>query len=178
MRGCIALCISCLALVACGDNSNQELRQWMSTQRAQVVPKVTPVSEPKKYHPQDYAQAEAIEPFSNLKLLSAFKAESGQSVISNKLIAPELKRRKEPLEAFPLDAMAMVGSLNRGGKHVALIRVDRLLYQVHAGNYLGQNYGRVGAITETEVVLREIVQDPTGDWIERTATLQLQERAK
>ena len=157
---------------------HQELQQWMAEKRAQTKPQVTPISEPKKYSPQEYAQSDAAEPFSNQKLLSAFKAESGQSVVSSKLVAPELARRKEPLEAFPLDAMAMVGSLNRGGNHVALIRVDRLLYQVHAGNYLGQNYGRVSKITETEVALREIVQDPTGDWIERTATLQLQERVK
>jgi type IV pilus assembly protein PilP len=56
--------------------------------------------------------------------------------------------------------------------------VDNLLYQVKPGNYLGQNYGRVMKVTETEVVLREIVQDATGDWIERTATLQLQEKSK
>ena len=90
----------------------------------------------------------------------------------------ELNRRKEALEAYPLDTMAMVGSLQRAGQPVALVRVDNLLYQVKPGNYLGQNYGRVMKVTETEVVLREIVQDATGDWIERTATLQLQEKTK
>ncbi len=94
------------------------------------------------------------------------------------LIAPELNRRKEPLEAYPLDTMAMVGSLVKTGQPVALVRVDNLLYQVKVGAYLGQNYGRVMKVTETEVVLREIVQDATGDWIERPATLQLQEKSK
>jgi len=61
---------------------------------------------------------------------------------------------------------------------VALVKVDNLLYQVRVGNHLGQNYGRVTKITETEVSLREIVQDAAGEWIERTATLQLQERTK
>jgi type IV pilus assembly protein PilP len=174
----ISLLLVGLLVGACGDGTHQELQQWMAEQKAQAKPQVTPLSEPKKYSPQQYLQEQAVEPFSSQKLALAFKQESGQSVVSNKLIAPELIRRKEPLEAYPLDTMVMVGSLNRGGQQVALIRVDRLLYQVQAGNYLGQNYGRIMKISENEVALREIVQDTTGDWIERTATLQLQERAK
>ena len=72
----------------------------------------------------------------------------------------------------------MVGTLRKDGKPVALIRVDNLLYQVRLGAYVGQNYGRVGQITETQVILREIVQDAVGEWVERPATLQLQERSK
>ena len=85
---------------------------------------------------------------------------------------------KEPLEAFPLDAMAMVGSFVQAGQSVAIVRVDNLLYQVRPGAYLGQNYGRVGKIAETEITLREIVQDAVGEWIERPAKLLLQERSK
>ena len=58
---------------------------------------------------------------------------------------------------------------------MALVKVGGLLYQVKAGNYLGLNYGRVLRISETEVVLREIVQDSTGEWTERPAALQLVE---
>ncbi len=72
----------------------------------------------------------------------------------------------------------MVGSLIKAGQPVALVRVDNLLYQVHVGNYLGQNYGRITKVTETGITLREIVQDAAGEWIERTATLQLQEALK
>ena len=75
-------------------------------------------------------------------------------------------------------AMTMVGSMIRDGKPVALVKVNNLLYQVRPGDYLGQNYGRVMKIEETEVALREIVQDAVGEWIERTAALQLQEGAK
>ena len=92
--------------------------------------------------------------------------------------SPELARRKEPLEAFPLDSMSVVGSIIRAGQPVALIKVDNLLYQVKLGNYLGQNYGRVMKINESEITLREIVQDAVGEWIERIATLELQERSK
>jgi type IV pilus assembly protein PilP len=96
-------------------------------------------------------------------------------VSNSALIAPELNRRKQPLEAYPLDTMAMVGSLDRNGQLIALVRVDNLLYQVRSGQYLGQNYGRITRISETEIVLREIVQDAVGEWIERPAALQLQE---
>jgi type IV pilus assembly protein PilP len=72
----------------------------------------------------------------------------------------------------------MVGSLLKDGGPVALVRVDNLLYQVRQGNYLGQNYGKIVKVTESEVTLREIVQDAAGEWIERPATLQLQERSK
>ena len=72
----------------------------------------------------------------------------------------------------------MVGSVNKQGKPFALLRVDALLYQVKVGDYLGQNYGRITKIDETEIAMREIVQDAAGEWIERPATLQLQERAR
>jgi len=72
----------------------------------------------------------------------------------------------------------MVGSVNKQGLPFALLRVDTLLYQVKVGDYLGQNYGRITRIGETEIALREIVQDAAGEWIERPATLQLQERAR
>lgn len=69
----------------------------------------------------------------------------------------------------------MVGSLMKAGKPTALLKVDNLIYQVGIGDYLGQNYGRITSITETAVQLREIVQDATGDWMERAASLELQE---
>ncbi len=167
-----------LALTACGVSGEDELRQWMAEQKSQTRPKITPISEPKQFKPESYGQVAAIDPFSNQKLTQALKRESMQAVTNGALIAPELARRKEPLEAFPLDAMAMVGSLVKAGQPVALIRVDNLLYQVKLGNYLGLNYGRVMKINETEVTLREIAQDAVGEWIERAATLQLQERSK
>ncbi|WP_066702078.1 pilus assembly protein PilP [Curvibacter delicatus] len=169
---------SVLVLTGCGASSEDELRQWMAEQRSQTRPRVTPIPEPKQFKPEPYAQAGAVEPFSKEKLAQALKRESSQSAVSSALIAPELARRKEPLEAFPLDSMTMVGSLLKEGKPVALVKVDNLLYQVRPGNYLGQNYGRITKITETQVTLREIAQDAVGEWVERPATLQLQERLK
>jgi type IV pilus assembly protein PilP len=96
----------------------------------------------------------------------------------NSLLAKEINRRKEPLEAYPLDSMSMVGSVTKAGRPYALLRVDKLLYQVKAGDYLGQNFGKITKISETDLSLREIVQDAAGEWIERTSALQLQEKAR
>ena len=172
-----ALVVGALTLSACGT-SDQELQTWMTDQRNQSRPKIERLPEPTKFAPQAYTQDGSVEPFSNQKLAQALKRDSNQSTANTALIAPELARRKEPLEASPLDAVAMVGSLIKAGKPVALVRVDNLLYQVRAGNYLGQNYGRITKVSETGLSLREIVQDAAGEWIERTATLQLQEVSK
>jgi type IV pilus assembly protein PilP len=167
-----------LALVGCGGSDGEELQKWMADQRGQIRPKVVPIPEPKVFKPMVYALTDASEPFNKEKLAQALKRDGVQAVSNAALVAPELARRKQPLEAFPLDAMALVGSLVQAGKPVALVRVNNLLYQVRPGDYLGQNYGKVTKINETEVALREIVQDAVGEWIERTASLQLQERSK
>jgi type IV pilus assembly protein PilP len=171
-----ALAASCLA--ACGSSNRDEIQAWMNAQKAEIKPRVQPIPEPKKFTPENYTQEGATDPFSKEKLTQALKRESAQSTSNAALVAPELARRKEPLESFPLDSMKMVGSLMKQGQPVALVRVDNLLYQVRPGNYLGQNYGRITKVGETEVELREIVQDAAGEWIERTATLQLQEGSK
>ncbi len=173
-----AIAASSLVLAACGSSGQEELQQWMTQQRAQTQPQVQPIPAPKKFTPQVYTQEAATDPFSNLKLTQALKRDSSQSSANAGLVAPELSRRKEPLESFPLDTVSMVGSLVKQGQPVALVKVDSLLYQVRPGNYLGQNYGKITKVGETEVTLREIVQDAGGEWIERTAKLQLQEKAK
>jgi type IV pilus assembly protein PilP len=167
------------ALAACGSSDHEEIQQWMQEQRASIKPQVQPIPEPKRFTPQAFTQEAAVDPYSQQKLTVALKREAQQAgSASAALLQPELNRRKEPLEAYPLDAMAMVGSLIKEGRPVALVKVDNLLYQVKPGNYLGQNYGRITKVTETEVVLRELVQDAAGEWIERNSTLQLQEKSK
>jgi type IV pilus assembly protein PilP len=165
-------------LLGCTSASEEELRQWMAQQKSQTFPRITPISEPKQFKPETYAQEAEVDPFNLTKLTLALKKDASQASSNGALIAPELARRKEPLEEFPLDAMALVGSMVRAGKPVALVTVGKLLYQVRQGDHLGQNYGRITKIAETEVTLREIVQDAAGEWIERSASLQLQERSK
>jgi len=164
-------------LAACTSSGQDELQVWMQTERNSIKPSVQPIPEPTKFVPQAYLGERQLPPFSEEKLASVLRGAQPSPVANAGLIEPELNRRKQPLEAHPLDAMVMVGSLNRDGKLVALVKVDSLLYQVRPGNYLGQNFGRVTRITETEVVMREIVQDSAGEWIERAAALQLQEGA-
>jgi type IV pilus assembly protein PilP len=163
---------SAVALAGCGAELD-ELQQWMDQQKREVKPNVPPLQPPKKFDPQPYAAADAVEPFSTQKLAVALKRDERAP---SSLLAGELKRRKEPLEAYPLDNMNMVGSVNKQGRPFALLRVDGLLYQVKVGDYMGQNYGRVLRISDTDLVLREVVQDAAGEWIERNSTLQLLER--
>lgn len=167
--GCAAL-----ALSACSTDQT-ELRRWTEQQRNEVKPSVQPLQAPRQFNPQTYTGLDGVEPFSTQKLTVALKQEAAQP---NSVVAAELNRRKEPLEAYPLDSMSMVGSVNRKGAPYALLKVDKLLYQVKAGDYLGQNYGKIMKITETEIELREIVQDAAGEWTERPMTLQLQESAR
>ena len=174
LRTLPALLLAVGMLAGCSAD-HEELRAWMEQQRREARPNVKPLQAPKKFDPQPYTTAQAVEPFSAQKLSVALKQEAKQP---NSLLAAELNRRKEPLEAYPLDSMSMVGSITKQGQPFALLRVDNLLYQVKVGEYLGQNYGQIRKISETEIVLRELVQDSGGEMIERPATLQLQERAR
>ena len=169
-----AVALSTLGLAACGADQD-ELVQWTEQQKREVKPSVEPLSAPKKFNPQAYTSLTLVEPFSTQKLAVALKQEAKNS---NSLLSAEINRRKEPLEAYPVDSMAMVGSVVRNGRPYALLRVDNLLYQVKPGDYLGQNYGKITGISETNVAYREIVQDAAGEWIERTSALQLQEKAR
>jgi type IV pilus assembly protein PilP len=165
----------CAALLAGCMAEQEELQQWMDQQKREVKPSVEPLSAPKKFDPQPYLALTGVDPFSTQKLTVALKQEARQP---NSALAAEINRRKEPLEAYPLDSMAMVGSVVKQGRQHALLRVDNLLYQVKVGDYLGQNYGKITRITETDIALREIVQDAAGEWVERTGSLQLQEKSR
>jgi type IV pilus assembly protein PilP len=161
-------------LVAC-EAENQDLQAWMALQHREAKPRVQPLAAPKKFEPVPYANAGQVDPFSSQKLIVAIKQQAGQP---NSLLASEANRRKQPLELLPLDAMSMVGSVNKDGVAFALIKVDKQLYQVRLGDYLGPNFGRVTRVSETELGLRELVQDAAGEWTERAVSLQLQERAQ
>ncbi len=169
-----AAAVAVMSLQGCAADQD-ELQQWMEQQRRDVKPSVEARSPPKNFIPQAYVALSNVEPFSSQKLTVALKQEARQP---NSLLAAEINRRKEALEAYPIDSMSMVGSVVRGGRPYALLRVDNLLYQVKPGDYLGQNYGKIIKISETDVAFREIVQDAAGEWIERMSALQLQEKAR
>jgi type IV pilus assembly protein PilP len=171
-RVCALLAV---ALLSGCSADHHELRDWMERQRSAIKPNVSPLEPPKTFEPEPYSQALAVEPFDSQRLSGSLRQEARAP---SSLLASQLQRRKETLESFPLDSMAMVGSLVRQGQAHALLRVDALLYTVRVGDHIGQNYGRITGITETGITLTETVQDATGEWIERAATLQLQDRAR
>ena len=173
-RAILALLLGTAMLTACTSDQD-ELQQWMNQQKSAAHPTVAPLVAPKKFHPQAYEVAGGVDPFSTQKLSVAVKQESGQV---SSLLAAEINRRREPLELFPLDTMSMVGSLTRDKQRYALLKVDSLLYQVKVGDHLGLNFGRILKISETDVELREVIQDAAGEWTERTNTLQLQEKGQ
>lgn len=172
----LAIGLAVVFLAGCSSSEQTDLASWISEERQKSYPKPRPINPPVKFIPVLYDVENLMEPFNREKLTRAFVKEGESAVAGGALIAFERARRKEALEAFPLDVMAMVGSLDKENSSTALLRVDKLLYQVKEGNHIGQNYGRITKITETEIILREVVQDSAGDWVERTATLQLQEQ--
>jgi type IV pilus assembly protein PilP len=87
---------------------------------------------------------------------------------------PDLERPKQALEEFPLESLKMVGYLAQNRVGFAVIRApDNKLYRVKAGNYVGLNFGLIKEVAGTEVTIKEMVQDSSGDWTERISTLQL-----
>jgi type IV pilus assembly protein PilP len=154
------------------SGSNDELRQWMADTRKEMRPVTPTLAEPKTFEPFLYRDQTDIDPFDPSKVTNALKALSAKSTSG---LAPDLSRRREPLEAFPLDTVTMVGTLQRPNLRYALLRADGIVYQAKVGNYVGQNFGIITRIDESEVAIKEVVQDAAGEWVERATTLQLQE---
>jgi type IV pilus assembly protein PilP len=173
------LCIAASALMlsalgACAPD-NDELSHWMEEQYKEVKPNVPPIFPPKKFDPQAYLGVTGVEPFGAQKLVPVGGAASGKS---SALLASAKAHAAQELESYPLDSMAMVGSLQQAGKTHALLMVESRLHDVKVGDWIGQNYGQITGISDSQITLRETVQDPTGEWIERTSTLQIQEKAR
>jgi type IV pilus assembly protein PilP len=159
-----------LLLSACGDSDVQQVRTWMKDVEAKTRPTVKPLPEPKTFVPFAYAAGDVLDPFNASKLLTELaKNRPGGAQ------APDQNRRKEFLESFPLDAMKMVGTMEKNKVMYGLVQIDRTVYQVKKGQYVGQNYGLITAVAEDGITVREIVQDAAGDWVERMSKLELQE---
>lgn len=171
----VALSITAALSIAACSSPSEELQAWTEQQRREVKFGVQPLPPPGRFEPQPYLALQEVDPFNSQKLSGAMRQEVRQM---DARMTAELNRRREPLEAFPLDAMVLTGSVLRQGRPVALIAVDKLLYQVKLGDYMGQNYGRVVKIEESKIELREIVQDASGEWVERITALQMQEKAR
>ncbi|MFN9973738.1 MAG: pilus assembly protein PilP, partial [Phycisphaerae bacterium] len=111
----------------------------------------------KPYEPFAYNAYDLTDPFKPRKI------EPPKTTVKGGL-QPDFNRPREALEAFPLENLKMVGTLQQKGQTFALVRSpDSALFRVKSGNYMGQNFGRIVAITETEIKLKEIVQDSGGN---------------
>lgn len=167
MKARILTSLLVCSLAACAGGEFADLRQFVEESGKNMTGRIEPTPAVKAYEPFTYAASDLPDPFKPRKITAA-KAGSG--------LQPDPNRRKEPLEAYPLESLKMVGTLNRGQAFFALIKTpDNLLARVKSGNYIGQNFGHVLEITESLVKLKEVVQDPAGDWSERVSTLQLQD---
>lgn len=164
-----AIFLACLGLAACAGEEHQDLRQWMKESTKDFKGKIPPLPEIKTFPAVAYEASDLLDPYNPAKIEPERKAGGGG-------IKPDLDRRKEPLEAYPLESLKMVGALMQGKMVHALIQADKNLHQVKIGNYMGQNFGIITEISETEVKLKELVPDSLGDYMERTSTLQLQEK--
>jgi type IV pilus assembly protein PilP len=167
-----ALALAALLLGGCSDTDVKEVRAWMAQVQKDTTPAVKPLPEPKEFIPYAYGAGQAVDPFSPNKLLVEL-ARAAET--SNSPFKPDMQRPRELLENYPLDTMRMVGAMQKGGVNFGLLQIDRNVYQVRAGQRLGQNFGTVTRVTEAGVEIRETVQDAAGEWVERKSRLELQE---
>ena len=161
--------VACVALLSgCGAVSHQDLREWMAAQGRDVKGRLDPLPTIRPYDPFTYNAFDLPDPFKPRKI---------EPTRSGSKLAPDLNRRKEPLEAYPIESLRMVGTLQQQNQIYALVRTsDRNVYQVRVGNYMGQNFGVITGINEAEIKLRELVQDSSGDWAERQSRLLLDDQ--
>jgi type IV pilus assembly protein PilP len=168
-----ALILAALVLAACESGEQQELRAELANMTKDLRGKVPPLPVVKPYEPVPYTAQELPDPFGPAKILLATKGPAGSAGSSGP--KPDLNRPKEPLEAYPLESLKMVGTLEQGRQTFGLVKADAGLYRVRIGNYMGQNFGVITKISDGEITLRELIQDAGGDWAERESSLLLQE---
>ncbi|MGL5003881.1 MAG: pilus assembly protein PilP [Casimicrobium sp.] len=157
--------VAALSVSGCGSNDD-DLKSWMAEQGASARGKIAPIPPIRPYEAFTYNAFGMPDPFKPRKIEKAGGARG-----------PDLTRRKEALEAYPLENLNMVGTLQRGKAMIGLVAgSDKKVFQVRQGNYMGQNFGVITAISESEISLKELFQDGAGDWVERQTKLMLQER--
>jgi type IV pilus assembly protein PilP len=170
--GTAALLAVSLALTACGGEEHADLKQFVKDSEKLPHGRIPPLPEVKPYEPFAYGAFDLTDPFKPRKIQPPKNAGVGG-------IQPDLNRRREPLEAYALENLKMVGTLQQKKDIYALVKTpDNNLFRVKTGNYVGQNFGRIVGISDTAVKLREIVQDNLGSWEEKDQTLQLQDEAE
>jgi type IV pilus assembly protein PilP len=165
----VASLVLCAGVAACSGEEHSDLTRFVQESEKLPHGNIPPLPEVKPYEPYTYNAYDLVDPFKPRKIEPPKGAGAGG-------IAPDLNRRREPLEAYPLENLRMVGTLEQNKRMYALVRApDNTLYRVTSGNYLGQNFGRIVGISESQVKLKEIVQDSAGNWEEKEQVLLLSE---
>ena len=170
MKAILVVALGAL-LAACTVEEFGDLKAELKDKTKDLRGRIEPLPVVKPYEPVPYKAFDQTDPFSSAKIeLVTKSASSGGGGLK-----PDLNRPKEPLEAYPLESLKMVGVLQQKKANFALVKADTGLYRVKVGNYLGQNFGVITTITDSQIQLRELIQDAVGDWTERQSTLQLLE---
>ncbi|QDC43159.1 pilus assembly protein PilP [Methylophilus medardicus] len=166
------ICLIAVLLSACGAAQNDDLTQFMNQADQAVVAPVEPLPEVQGFSPRQYNADNSLhDPFVPRK-----------AAVQN-TNQPDLKRTKEPLEAYPLESLKFVGVMSKKGSMFATIQTpDSMVYQVKPGSHLGEKFGVITALAENsqtlkyELKIKESIQDPvSGEWAEQLTTLELQE---
>ncbi len=143
------------------------LESFIAEEKAKPAPPLDPLPVMQQFETFEYNAYALRDPFS-----TAFTDEGGNSGPR-----PDASRRKQTLEQFPLDSLDMVGTLGKGNAVVALVMApDKVTYRVQPGAYMGQSDGRVTAVFEDHIELVELVPDGAGGWLERPATVALEDQ--
>lgn len=164
----IYIAFVCIWLTGCGGEEFSDLRDFVKNSGADMRGKIPPPPDVKLYEPFAYVNdANLTDPFKARKPETSSTGRRGEN-------EPDMDRPKEALEEFPLESLKMVGYVMKAKVGYAVIRApDKKLYQVKVGNYVGMNFGLIKKLTGTEITIKEVVQDSTGDWSERMSSLQL-----
>ena len=164
----IAVLVGCLTLAGCAGGENEDLREWMNNASKNIKGGIPPLPQVKPYEPVPYDVGNLLDPFKPSKIGAEQKKNGGGG------LQPDMNRPREPLENYPLESLKYVGVMTKVKVSYAIVQVDGSLYQVRVGNYMGQNFGVITKVSESEVTLKELIQDSAGDWVERESTLLLQ----
>jgi type IV pilus assembly protein PilP len=169
----VALALLPLMLAGCaGDHS--DLQQFVAAEKAKKPGPIEPLPQIKPYETFAYDAHNLRSPFTPDTELT--QTPDGAGNASGSGISPDFNRNKEYLEQFPLDSLTMVGTIEIRGESFALVSdPDGAVHRVQAGNYVGQNHGKIIAIDDTQITVTEIVPDGLGGWMERQAAIGLDE---
>jgi len=151
-------------LTGCSQ-SVDDLYAYIDQAKSAYVGSVKPIPQFKPYESFTYSATELRDPFE-----AAIDLEDEAE--TDDLLSPDKSRPKQPLEAFPLDTLRMVGVLEQGDNLWGLIEDPKqVVHRVKVGDYLGQNEGAITGISEGEIFLVEIIPDGVGGYIERDASI-------